>query len=99
MELIMPLRFEKHNLQYCCLFGCDAVYRAKGVISQLDDGNNRILQNVCAFLPYYTVSQSEDCSLHSHRSENSNLLGLPSPLLRRGSVFVFPGTELVLLFH
>ena len=69
------------------------------MLSHLDDGNKRVLQIVGALIPYCTVSHPEDCLLHSHRSENSNLTGLLSLLVWWASVFVLMGTELVLLFH
>ena len=86
-------------LQYFCLVGCDAMYLEKSLLSLLNDGNNRVLRNVGAHIPYYTVSNPEDCVLHSRRSENSNLIGLLCPLVRQASVFVFVGTGLVLLLH
>lgn len=69
------------------------------MLSHLDEGNNRVLQNVGALIPYYTVSHPEDCLLHSQGSENSNLIELLSPLVRWNSILVFMGTELVLSFH
>jgi hypothetical protein len=54
------------------------MYRENSVLSHLDDGNKRVFQNVFELIPHYIVSHPEDCILHSHRSENSNLIGLVS---------------------
>ena len=74
------------------------MFREKIVLSHLDDGNNRVFQNVGELIPHYVLSHPEDCILHSHDSENSNLVGLLFPLVRWTSVFVFIGTNLFYYF-
>jgi len=73
------------------------MYREKGVLSHLDDGNNRVLQNVGALIPYYTVSHPEECLLHSCGFEISNLTELLSRSARWASFFVFMVTSFFII--